>query len=175
MAALGRMVASSRTRALIVVALWVVLAGVVPRLTPTVDEVKQDGGSNAPVPGTQSASAHDLLREKFPDQQGMPAIIVLRHPGGLTQADEAEVARSSAELTGARAPLGVDGVVSLATVPQARAQLVSPDGTTTMMLVPIKGLASNDERFADTVRRIRQVAGVGTGSTEIRVTGPAGI
>ncbi|GGM48587.1 MMPL family transporter [Dactylosporangium sucinum] len=175
MTTLGRLVARSRTRALVVVGLWLVLAAVVPRLTPTVDEVKQAGGSNSPVPGTQSAEARDLLLAKFPDQEGIPAIIVLRHPGGLTAADEAEVTRIGDALSGPRAPRGVDGVVSTATMPQARDQLRSPDGTTSIMLVPIKGLAGNDERFADTVRHIREVAGTGTGGTEIRVTGPAAI
>ena len=175
MNALGHLVARSRTRALIVVGVWLLLAAIVPRLTPTVDEVKQEGGSNSPVPGTQSAEARDLLLEKFPDQQGVPAIIVLRNPHGLTAADEAEVARISKALSGTHAPQGVDGVLSTATAPQAKAQLVSPDGTTSTILVPIKGLASTDERFAETVRQIRKVSGTGTGDTEIRVTGPAGI
>lgn len=175
MTTLGHLVARSRTRALIVVGLWILLAGIVPRLAPTVDEVKQEGGANAPIPGTQSAEARDLLLEKFPDQQGVPAIIVVRNPGGLDAADEAEIARISEALAGPDAPTGVTGAVSTATVPQARQSLVSADGTTSMILVPITGLASNDERFAETVRQIREIAGTGAGQTEIRLTGPAGI
>ncbi len=134
MRGLGRLVAGSRGRALMVVGLWLLLAAIVPRLAPTVDEVKQEGGSNTPVPGTDSARARDLLLARFPDQQGIPAIVVVRDPGGLTAADEAEVARISGALTGTRAPQGVDGVVSTATAPQARSTLVSADRTTSMIL-----------------------------------------
>src|SRR5512139_3010671 len=127
---LGRLVARSRLRALLVVGVWVLLAGIVPQLAPTVDEVKQEGGTNAPVPWSQSAAARDLLLQVFPDQQGVPAIIVLHDPNGLDAAAEAEIARISGALAGPNRPAHVDGVVSTATVPQARATLVSPDGTT---------------------------------------------
>jgi len=169
------MVAGSRLRALFVVGIWVLLAGVVPQLAPTLDEVKEEGGTNSPVPGTQSAAARDLLLESFPDQQGVPAIIVVHDPAGLDATAEAEIARISSTLSGPDRPPHVDGVVSTATMPQARAVLVSPDGTTSMILARITGLASNDERFTETVRQIRDIAGSGTGSVEIRLTGPAGI
>ena len=174
--ALGKLVAQSRTRALLVVGIWILLAGLVPRLTPTVDEVKQDNGSNSPPPSAESAEARDLLREKFPDQQGVPAIIVLRNPNGLQPADQAEVKRISDAMTGPTAPAGVAGAVSTATVPPPAAQaLLSEDGTTTMILVPIEGIPSNDERFSETVKKIREITGPGQGGTEIRLTGPAGI
>src|SRR5690606_38877249 len=124
---LGRMVAGSRLRALFVVGIWVLLAGVVPQLAPTLDEVKEEGGTNSPVPGTQSAAARDLLLESFPDQQGVPAIIVVHDPAGLDATAEAEIARISSTLSGPDRPPHVDGVVSTATMPQARAVLVSPD------------------------------------------------
>ena len=172
---LGKLVARSRVRALLVVGVWVLLAGLVPQLAPTVDEVKQEGGTNAPVPGSQSAAARDLLLQSFPDQQGIPAIIVVHDPDGLDAAAEAEVARITNALSGSERPAHVDGVVSAVTVPQARATLVSPDGTTSMILVSITGLASNDEQFTDTVTKIREIAGTGSGNLEIRLTGPAGI
>jgi RND superfamily putative drug exporter len=165
----------SRLRALLVVGVWVVLAGVVPALGPTLDETKREGGNNQPVPGAESAAARDLLLEKFPDQQGVPAIIVMRHPGGLRAADEAEVARISEALAGPAAPAEIGGVLSIANAPQARPSLVSPDGSTTTILVSITGLASSDERFTEVVRAIREIAGTGRDGTEIRVTGPAGI
>ncbi|MBB4960682.1 MMPL family transporter [Micromonospora polyrhachis] len=173
---MGKLVAQSRTRALLVVGIWILLAGLVPRLTPTIDEVKQDSGSNSPPPSAESAEARDLLLEKFPDQDGVPAIIVLRNPDGLQPADEAEVKRISEALSGPNAPKGVSGVVSTATVPAPAAQaLRSEDGTTTMILVPIRGLPSTDERFGETVGEIRDIAGPGQAGTEVRLTGPAGI
>jgi RND superfamily putative drug exporter len=115
------------------------------------------------------------LVESFPDQQGVPAIIVVYDPDGLDAAAQAEIARISGALTGPDRPAHVDAVVSTATVPQAGARLESPDGTTSMILASITGLASNDERFTETVRQIREIAGTGDGGIEIRLTGPAGI
>ncbi|MGW0434369.1 MMPL family transporter [Micromonospora sp. NPDC003197] len=173
---MGKLVAQSRTRALLVVGIWILLAALVPRLTPTLDEVKEDSGSNAPPPSAESAEARDLLLEKFPDQDGVPAIIVLRNPNGLQPADEAEVKRISDAMTGPDAPEGVAGAVSITTVPPPAAQaLRSEDGTTTTIMVPIKGIPSSDERFGETVQKIRDIAGSGQGGTEIRLTGPAGI
>jgi RND superfamily putative drug exporter len=171
----GNLVARSRPRALLVVVVWVLLAGIVPQIAPTLDEVKQDGGTNVPVPGSQSEAARDLLLQSFPDQQGVPAIIVVHDPDGLGAAAEAEVARITDALTGPDRPAHVDGVVSTATLPQARATLVSPDGTTSLILASITGLPSTDERFAETVRQIREITGTGTDGIEIRLTGPAGI
>lgn len=172
---LGALVARSRLRSLLVVGIWVLLAGIVPQLTPSLDEVKQDGGTNAPIPGSSAAAAQELLLERFPDQQGVPAIIVVHDPNGLDAAAEAEVDRITRALTGPDRPAHVDGVVSTATVPQARATLVSPDGTTSMILASITGLGSSDEQFAETVRQIRDITGTGSGDLEIRLTGPAGI
>ena len=172
---LGSLVARSRVRALLVVGVWVLLAGIVPQLAPTVDEVKLEGGTNAPVPGSQSAAARDLLLQSFPDQQGVPAIIVVHDPGGLGVAAQADVERISEALTGPDRPAHVDGVASATTMPQARDRFESPDGTTSMILVSITDLASNDEQFTETVRQIRTIAGTGEGSVEIRLTGPAGI
>jgi RND superfamily putative drug exporter len=172
---LGELVARSRLRALLVVGIWVLLAGIVPQLAPTVDEVRQEGGTNAPVPGSQSAAARDLLLQSFPDQQGVPAVIVVHNPDGLDAAAESEIARITSALAGPDRPAHVDGVVSTATMPQARATLVSTDGTTSTILASITGLASNDEQFAETVRQIRAIAGTGDGDMEIRLTGPAGI
>jgi RND superfamily putative drug exporter len=176
MTALGKLVAQSRLRATFVVVIWILLAGVLPRLTPTVDEVKQEGGANSPVAGSESAAAAELFREHFPDQQGVPAIIVVRNPAGLQDADRAEIARISEALNSPNAPEGVSGAVSIATLPPpAQAGLISADGTTTTIVTSIQGIPSNDERFTETVNQIREISGTGSGNTEIRLTGPAGI
>jgi RND superfamily putative drug exporter len=172
---LGALVARSRLRALLVVLAWVLLAGIVPQIAPALDDVKEDGGTNAPVPGSSAEAAQELLLEKFPDQQGVPAIIVVHDPDGLDAAAEAEIERISRALTGPDRPAHVEGVLSPTTVPQARATLVSPDGTTAMILASITGLGSSDEQFAQTVGQIRDIAGTGNEDIEIRLTGPAGI
>jgi RND superfamily putative drug exporter len=115
------------------------------------------------------------MLQSFSDQEGVPAIIVVHDPGGLGASAEAEVERISEALSGPDRPAHVAGVASATTLPQARDRFESLDGTTSMILVSITGLASNDEQFTETVRQIRAIAGTGEGGVEIRLTGPAGI
>jgi putative drug exporter of the RND superfamily len=172
--ALTDLVTRSRRTALWTVIGWLVVVAALPPLAPTRAEVVDNRGQNDPPAAAESMRAAELARRAFPDQQGLPAVVVLRNPAGLTEADFAEARRISDTLAGPDRPARVLGVVSVATQPQAREALVSPDQTTTTMLVPIGG-EPTDDAFAETVDRIREVAGAGGGGLEVSVTGPAGI
>ncbi len=150
------------------------LPGGSPRLAPALASVESNATTAGPPPDAESVRAGNLLQAAFPDQRGTPAVIVLRDARGLTAADLAEVRRISDALAGPRKPPAIRGVISLATTPRARGTLLSADGTTTMILVPIAG-AQTDPAFGATVDRVRAIAGTGRGALQIRVTGPAGI
>ena len=152
---------------------WLLLAAIAPMLAPGTAEVTDNEGPTAAPATAESIRAGRLLARAFPDRTGIPAIVVLRNPGGLTGSDLAEVRRISQRLTGESRPAGVRGVVSVATTPDA-ADLRSADGTTTMIVTGID-LDPADPALGGTVDAIRAVAGTGTGSLEIRVTGPAGV
>jgi putative drug exporter of the RND superfamily len=172
--ALTDLVARSRRTAMWTVVGWLVVVAVLPPLAPTRAEVENNRGQNDPPAAAESMRAAELSRQAFPDQQGLPAVIVLRNPAGLARTDLAEARRISDTLNGPGKPPRVLGVVSLTTRPQARQALVSRDGTTTTILVPIAG-EPTDDAFTATVDRIREIAGTGRGGLEVSVTGPAGI
>lgn len=157
-----------------IVVMWLVLAAVAPVLAPSADEVADDEGPTAAPAAAESVRAERLLARAFPEGAGLPAIVVLRNPSGLTEADLAEVRRISEHLAGAHRPAGVRGVVSVTSSPQAADGLRSADGTTTMIVAGVD-LDPADPAFGRTVDQIRRIAGPGADNLEIRVTGPAGV
>ncbi|MBF8193130.1 MMPL family transporter [Nonomuraea sp. K274] len=157
-----------------VVLFWLALAAAVPMLAPAAGQAGDGQGPTAPPGAAESVTAERALAAAFPDDTGVPAIVVLRNPRGLGDADIEQVRRISGELSGSARPRGVRGVVSIITNPQAAAGLRAPDGTTTMIVVNV-GLDPLDPAFGTTVESIRKIAGAGSGDLEIRVTGPAGV
>lgn len=152
---------------------WLILASIAPMLVPSSDKVTDDDSAGAAPATAESVRAGELLARAFPAGDAVPAIVVLRNPGGLTDGDLAEVRRISERLTDANRPAGVRGVVSATNSP-GTAGLRSADGTTTIIVSGID-LDPSDPAFGDTVEAIRTIAGTGTGDLEVRVTGPAGV
>jgi putative drug exporter of the RND superfamily len=173
---LARTFSGSRRRALLTVVGLIALTAILSVIAPKTADVEDNRGTLDPPASAESVHAQALLARAFPGQQGVPAIIVLRDPQGLTDTDLGQVQTITAALSGPDRPVGVQGAVSVASNPEAASQLNSIDRTTTMILVPITGLDPADEVFGATVDQIREIAaGTGTGSLQIRVTGPAGI
>lgn len=172
---LARTLSGSRRRSLLTVVGLIALTAILSAVAPKTADVEDNKGTLDPPASAESVHAQALLAQAFPDQQGLPAIIVLRNPQGLTDTDFGQVQRITQVLSGPGRPAGVQGAVSVASNPEAAAQLLSPDRTTTTILVPISGVDPADEAFGAAVDKIREIAGTGTGSLQIRVTGPAGI
>ncbi|GIF43974.1 MMPL family transporter [Actinoplanes xinjiangensis] len=152
---------------------WLLLAAIAPMPAPGTADVPDNESPTAAPATAESVRAEQLLARAFPAGAGIPAVVVLHNPGGLTGRDLAEVRRISDQLTGAARPVGVRTVMSIATTPDA-ADLRSADGTTTMIVTGID-LDPADPAFGGTIDAIRAIAGTGTAGAEIRVTGPAGV
>ena len=172
---LARTLSGSRRRALLTIVAMIALTAILSALAPKTTDVEDNKGTLDPPASAESVHAQALLTQAFPDHRGLPAIVVLRNPNGLTDSDFGQVQRITEVLSGPDHPAGVQGAVSVASNPEAAPQLLSPDRTTTMILVPISGVDPADEAFGAAVDKIREIAGTGTGSLQIRVTGPAGI
>jgi putative drug exporter of the RND superfamily len=66
--------------------------------------VEDNQGVNDPSAAAESVQARALLQRAFPDQRGIPAIVVLRNADGLSPADLREVRRISDASSGHRPP-----------------------------------------------------------------------
>lgn len=171
---LTRLMIGSRLRAALTVVMWIALSTVAPVVAPTLAKVEDNRSVNDPPPAAESLQARALLQRSFPQERGTPAIVVLRDARRLSSGDFAQVRRISRALSGSGRPRRVSGVVSVTSDPSARASLVSADGTTTLLIVPILG-SPGDAAFNHTVDAIGRIAGRGHGTLQVRVTGPAGI
>lgn len=166
--------ASSKRGKWITLLLWIMLAAVVVPLAPRLEEVRSNEDSIFLPGDAESAAAADLVSERFPDS-GTPAIIVLRNETGLTDADLDAARQINDYILSAQAGENIDGVVSIFTVPQAEAELVSADGTTMTIIASLTG-SPGEQPYADTVERIRDVtARYDNAELMVKVSGPGGL
>jgi RND superfamily putative drug exporter len=101
-APLGQLVGSPR-RALAVLAFWIVAAGLVYTLSPSLGDVIDDDTSQFLPSESPARSALLLAEEKFP-AAGVPGIVLLHRPSGVTAADRQLVQQFQADLRQADVP-----------------------------------------------------------------------
>lgn len=170
--ALLRRMFGTRLRAVGIVILWVLLAGVLSQMAPNLDEVQDNSSGNLPSTSSESMQARALAAEAFPESADIPGIIVVR--GGDADAVEEVVARIGAELSGPTRPDHVTGFFSAQARPGAAPEMVSDDRLSQMAVVTIEGNPA-DESFQDAVADVREIVATQAGGTDAAVTGPAGI
>ncbi|MFM7693615.1 MAG: MMPL family transporter, partial [Actinomycetota bacterium] len=170
MQTLARIVAGRRSKWLVLLA-WVVLAGAFGPFQAKLNSVTQNDSTTFLPAGADSTKVLDELRTRFDNGRTVPALIVYQNPAGLTdqdraaiQADEAAIAQLP-DLAPIQSPLAPEA---------AQMGLLSEDGTTAIMLVPIT--ARTIEQIEPAVKEMRTVtqADVPDG-LEVFVSGPAGI
>ena len=154
--------------------LWIVAAGLLSVVAPPVADYDDAGGFG--IGDQESVRAAQLVTASFPSARGVPAIIVVHNPGGLATADEAAAKQISDWLVGGSAPAGIEAVISPYTVPQARGQLVSADGTTLEIVASLSAATGGDSQ-ATTVNALRAYTDGfdNQAGRQVKVTGPAGI
>jgi uncharacterized membrane protein YdfJ with MMPL/SSD domain len=175
----------------VVLALWIVIAGALIASAPNVANYYNDKATSS-IGNQESVRAAALIQQAFPNQNGIPTIIVLNDPHGLTAADRQHVTTISCWLLSDAArtadncptvqaparPPQVGAVLSTFTVPQAASQLVSADGTTTTIIATLNTPESDTTTLQSTISAIRAYATTFTGNGSalvINVTGPAAI
>ncbi|WP_324789912.1 MMPL family transporter [Streptomyces sp. H51] len=170
-----RCLLGSRKRAAVVVAFWVLTAGLLAGAAPALESVEDNTSANLPPAASDSMRARDLVRAQLPGRDATPAIIVVHGRGADAAASAGEaVARITSALSGTSRPDHVTGVISTVTAPDAAAELVSRDRGTQLVIAPMTGSPS-DESFRDAVDKVRALTSDRAGPTEVAVTGPAGI
>ena len=137
---------ASWQRALGVVAAWAVVGVVIFLAAPPLADVTTNNQEDFLPSDSESRRALELVSEKYPRGQGIPAIVVFHRPEGLSDADLAAVAQVDAVLQADEAPDEISLVLSLSGSPEAAGALLAPDGTTVTTIVTIIGPAA-EERF----------------------------
>ncbi|MFF4675174.1 MMPL family transporter [Streptomyces sp. NPDC001279] len=170
-----RCLLGSRKRAAVVVAFWVLIAGLLAGVAPALESVEDNASANLPPAASDSMKARDLVRAQLPGQDATPAIIVVHGEGTDAAANAREaVSRITLALSDTARPDHVASVISTVTAPAATAELVSQDHGAQLVIVPMTGSPS-DKSFQNAVDKVRSLAADRAGATEVAVTGPAGI
>ena len=163
-------------RAAGVILAWVVVGLVLYLTAPPLSDVTTNSQADFLPSRSESQRALELVAEKFPGSQGVPAIVVFHRPDGLSDADLATAAEVDAALQAEGAPPDIESVVSLSTTPPLAGSLLAPDRTTVMAIVTITGSPA-DPQFLDVLAWIGEQARARTdpAGLTVAVTGPAGI
>lgn len=183
--AIASSVGSWRGVAILIIA-WLVIAGVIQSVSPSIEEVSTNDASEFLPNDTEALQALELDREKFPAFDGLPAILIYRNPSGITDEDIAKVSAIDALIRADEkhenialviSDFGQSGFGDGSSQPSRPAEpAVSPDGTALTITVVISGSPAGDE-FGETVEWLRQLdedVAVELPST-FEITGPAGI
>lgn len=169
--------ATNWRRAAVVIAVWIVVGAAVVATAPPLTDVTTNEQEDFLPDGSESLRVTQLVREKFPRGQGIPAIVVFHRPEGLSDSDLDAVAGVDAALQSADAPPDIQNVLALSTSsPLAASSLLAPDGTTVTTIVTIRGSPA-EEGFRETINWVRDQArdGAADAGLTVAITGPAGI
>ncbi len=160
----------------IVLFVWLLAAGIIAPLTPTLSEIAENDPLSFLPKEAESTRAAELARERFA-VNGTPAIIVFRNAAGLSDADLAAAQQVYERLAAMQQEAGsnIAAIVSLFNLPQARGELLSADNTTMTMVVTITGSPAEDP-YANRIAAIREVTQrAATPSLHVSVSGPGGL
>jgi uncharacterized membrane protein YdfJ with MMPL/SSD domain len=165
----------SRRGAALTLGLWLALAAGLFVAAPSLASVTSNAQSDFLPAAAESTRALQLQRERFPQQDGLPAIVVFHRPSGLNETDRAKAAAFAAWLRSADRPAAVSSSFSVFDAPAAADALVARDGTTMLVFATLEGSPS-EAAFRGGVEAVaaRAAALAGDG-LEARLTGPAGI
>jgi len=170
MQTLARIVAGRRSK-WIVVAVWIAVAAAFGPLQAQLNSVTQNDSTTFRPADAVSSQVLDELRTRFDNGRTVPALIVYQNPDGLSDADRAVIAADEEAISGLPNLAPIQSPLA----PQAAEMgLLSDDGTTAIMIVPIT--AQVIEEIEPAVNEMRVITQADTApGLEVYVSGPAGI
>src|SRR5690242_1208652 len=173
----------------VVIGLWIGLAVVLTVATPKLATL-DDNSATSSIGDQESVRAGKLLQEAFPGESknAVPAILVFSNPNGLSAQNNQRIEAVTCWLlsdaqrakyncsadTQATRPAEIGSVVAPLTVPQAKSQLLSSDGTTLTVVATINAPTTAPSAIVKQVRAHTQQYD-GADGMQVKVTGPAGI
>ena len=159
-----------------IILFWLVVVFAVQAVAPPLSEVTTNEQENFLPSGAESLRAIQVIADKYPATEGIPAILVVSGPQPFNQQELAAIERLDGVLRSDTAPEAIASVRSVYSAPQARDAFVAPDERTMMLFLTVSGSPS-DDGFSEAVDWIREQAQAATDGTalDVAVTGPAGI
>ncbi|WNR43207.1 MMPL family transporter [Paenibacillus roseipurpureus] len=180
---LGGLVAGRRSK-WVTLAVWILLTGILSVFLPNVNSQENNAAQQLPN-DAWSMEAAALMKEHFPNNEGVPALVVWYRNTGLTDADLAGVQKVAKQLT--EAPLAAQkGVPPLHQMPvPALKAMVAKDGK--LLVLPISFIEGTEtDILQESMKKLEEVTVSQLGSDPFespldqeglhaRITGPVGI
>ncbi len=159
-----------------IILFWLVVAVAIQVVAPPLSEVTTNEQEEFLPAGAESLRAIQVVADKFPAAEGIPAILVVHGPQPFTPQELAAIEQLDGVLRSDTAPDPIASVRSVFSTPQAKEAFVAPDDRTMMLFLTVVGSPSDDS-FSEAVDWIREQAAEATAGTSLTaaVTGPAGI
>ena len=159
-----------------IILFWLVVVFAIQAVAPPLSEVTTNEQENFLPSGAESLRAIQVIADKFPATEGIPAILVVSGPQPFNPQELAAIERLDGVLRSDAAPEAIASVRSVYSAPQAREAFVAPDDRTMMLFLTVTGSPSDDS-FSEAVDWVREQAQAATDGTALdaAVTGPAGI
>jgi putative drug exporter of the RND superfamily len=141
----------------LVLAVWFAAVAIASPLAAQLPDVEQNDTVEFLPESAESLRVYEL-REQFPGDDTLPAVVVYHREGGLSASDRAQAEADHRELAGRFPDLQLSPIVP------------SEDGNALMYVVP---LSDEGDAWYDQTAEIRDLV-TRSGSLEVKVTGPAG-
>jgi RND superfamily putative drug exporter len=166
--ALASFVTGRRTK-WVVIALWIVAVFALSPLGAKVADVTSDETASFLPAEAESTEVQELLKERFPGGETTLGLIVYKRDGGLTEADQAKIARDAQRVDDA---IPVTRPAQVPFSDDAPPGLVSESGDAayTVVTIPL-----DFDKVADWGKETRDLVGDGGGTLDVYVTGDLGL
>lgn len=167
---------STRKRAWLIIAIWLIMILAFTLLAPASKPFAVQTGEGSAFTAKQAEQAEALLKEQFPEDNGVTALFVFHRDSGLTEQDLSLVTDWSKWLASSQRPGEIHSAMPYHLLPAAaRASVQSEDGSTLLFSLSLQeGLDTKAMgRILDTIKE--QAAVPSNSALSLNVTGPAGI
>ncbi|MBS4205569.1 MMPL family transporter [Lederbergia citrea] len=167
---------SSPKGAKIILVAWMLGVVLLSALAPSAKEYAGNSKEGSVNGDTPSEIATQVLKEQFPANEGLPALLVFHRDGKITAQDREKITELSEWLASKQKPEHITSALPFHQFPSSvQDQMFSKDGTTLLFNLSLEaelesGLAN------DTMEKIRdKVKMLGMDGMQFEITGPAGI
>jgi RND superfamily putative drug exporter len=170
MQTLSRIVTGRRSKWLVLLA-WIILAAGFGSFQSKLNSVTQNDSTTFLPAGADSTKALEELRSRFDNGRTIPALVVYQNPDGLNDADRAVIAADEEAFAALPDHAPIQSPLGPAAAQQG---LLSEDGTTAIMIVPLT--AQVIDAIEPIVKDMREIAQADAApGLDVYVSGPAGI
>lgn len=160
----------------IVLILWIVAVAVSSVVAPSSNDYSQNSTEGSVKENTPSEIAAQIMKEEFPTDEGLNALLVFHREGKITEYDREKITELSKWIASSDKPKHIASSLPYHMFPEhIQDQMYSEDGTTLIFNLALENGIKSDEAN-DALNAIRvKVSAIGLDDVQFEITGPAGI